>query len=199
LSGRLAACLAAIDEMNAGDPVMAEVDGRSLPRALLYGHRMSAALADFAPEASELLQIAARAQHVERWIIPRQSYPEGRAGYLHWRRVLQQHHGVKAGEAMALAGYNEDERRRVALLLRKAGLASDPEVQALEDVVCLVFLAYEAPDFIARHDDAKVTDILVKTMRKMSPAGLAAAGKLTLEPRLARLLQEAAVLSAAGR
>ena len=38
---------------------------------------------------------------------------------------------------------------------------------------------------------AKVRDILAKTARKMSPAGLAAAGALSLPPRLARLLGEA--------
>jgi hypothetical protein len=198
VTSRLAYCLALIDAVNARDPVLAEVEGRGVARALLYGQRMSQALDDFAPGASELLQIAARAQHIERWVIPRQSYPEGRAGYLHWRRVLQQHHGAKAGAQMAEAGYDEAERQRVAQLLRKAHLASDPEAQVLEDVVCLVFLRFEAPEFIARHDDAKVVDILVKTMRKMSAEGLAAAGSLALEPRLTRLLQEAAS-PAAGR
>jgi hypothetical protein len=36
-----------------------------------------------------------------------------------------------------------------------------------------------------------VRDILAKTARKMSPLGLAAAGKLTLDARLAKLLTQA--------
>ena len=58
-------------------------------------------------------------------------------------------------------------------------------------MICLVFLRFEAPEFIAKHDDAKVREILAKTARKMSVAGLAAAGRLDLEARLARLLGEA--------
>ena len=58
-------------------------------------------------------------------------------------------------------------------------------------MICLVFLQHEAAEFIALHDDDKVRDILAKTARKMSPTGLAEAGKLSLDPRLAKLLSEA--------
>ena len=92
---------------------------------------------------------------------------------------------------MAAAGYEAAAIERVASLLKKERLKHDDEVQTLEDVICLVFLAHEAPEFIARHDDAKVTDILAKTAKKMSPAGLAAAGRLNLDGRLARLLGKA--------
>ena len=34
-------------------------------------------LAAFRPDAPEPLKIAARAQHIERWTVPRTSYPEG--------------------------------------------------------------------------------------------------------------------------
>ena len=44
--------------------------------------------------------------------------------------------------------------------------------------------------------DAKVRDILAKTARKMSPRGLAAAARLSLDPRLSRLLGEALAVSA---
>ena len=55
--------------------------------ALLYGQRMSAELDRFFPDASDALQIAARGQHVERWKLKRTEYPEGRAGYLAWRKA----------------------------------------------------------------------------------------------------------------
>ncbi len=71
MSGRLAAVLAAIDAANAADPGL-EPDGEGeAPAALLYGQRMSGELARVAPEASELLRIAARGQHIERWRMPR--------------------------------------------------------------------------------------------------------------------------------
>ncbi len=184
---RLGAVLDAIDAVNAKDPVAA--DGK--PRAMLYGWRMSETLAQFAGEASDHLQIACRAQHIERWTSLRQSYPEGRVGYLKWRKDLQLHHAGRAGELMAEAGFNEADIARVASLLKKERLKTDPEAQMLEDVACLVFLQYEAAGFIAPHDDAKVSDILAKTARKMSARGLAAASQLKLDERLAGLLRTA--------
>jgi hypothetical protein len=182
-AARLTQVLAAIDAVNSRDPVA--------ERALVYGRRMSAVLERFAPKASELLQIAARAQHIERWMVPRESYPQGRIAYLQWRKDLQQHHAKRTGELMREAGYGEDEIARMASLLRKERLKYDADVQVLEDVICLVFLEYEAPEFIAKHPDDKVRDILAKTAKKMSARGIEAAGRLALDPRLARLLAEA--------
>jgi len=196
MADRLAAILAAIDTANSADPLVAEADGTTVPRALLYGRRMSAVLGRYRPEASECLRIAARAQHIERWTVPRSSYPEGRIAYLKWRKDLQQHHARRTGELMAAAGYGAADIERVGSLLRKERLKYDADVQALEDVACLVFLEFEAPPFIAVHDDDKVRGILAKTARKMSPEGIGAASQLALDPRLARLLAEALANSA---
>lgn len=188
MSNRLAAVLAAIDRANSADPSRDE-DG--VPRALLYGQRMSETLAAFAPAAPEPLVIAARAQHIERWVIPRSSYPEGRTAYLTWRKELQKHHANRAGELMREAGYGADDIARAGALLKKERLKFDADAQTLEDVICLVFLRHEADEFIAKHDDEKVRDILAKTAKKMSAPGLEAAGQLVLEERLGRLLSEA--------
>ena len=56
--------LAAIDAANSADPTLVQAEGRLVPAELLYGERMSAALAEFMPDASEALTIAARGQHV---------------------------------------------------------------------------------------------------------------------------------------
>lgn len=189
--GRLDDALTAIDSANAADPAFLVHEGRSVTRSQLYGWRMSQKLHEFCARPSEHLQIAARAQHIERWLIPRTSYPEGRIGYLSWRKDLQKHHAQRTGDIMRLAGYGEADVARVSALLRKERLKHDPEVQMLEDVVCLVFLAHEADEFIAKHDDDKVRDILAKTSRKMSKEGLLAAGRLELSPRLTKLLGEA--------
>ncbi|MGC1488241.1 MAG: DUF4202 family protein, partial [Albidovulum sp.] len=85
---RLTDTLAAIDAANFADPDISE--GR--PAALLYGERMSAELARLFPNASDCLRIAARGQHIERWTSPRASYPEGKEGYLAWRRDLAAFH-----------------------------------------------------------------------------------------------------------
>jgi hypothetical protein len=191
MTGMLERVLAAIDTANAKDPVLAEWNGSGVARAWLYGRRMTESLAAFQPDAPELLQIAARAQHIERWTIPRESYPEGRVAYLRWRKDLQQHHARRTGEIMRAAGYGEAEIERVGALLRKERLKYDADVQTLEDVICLVFLRHEAPEFIAKHPDEKVRDIMAKTARKMSARGLAETAKLDLEPRLSRLLAQA--------
>jgi hypothetical protein len=189
MANRLQAVLEAIDAANRADPVIDAGAGR--PRALLYGERMSARLAVFDGAASEALAIAVRAQHIERWRLPRETYPEGRIGYLRWRKDLQRHHASRAAAIMADAGYGADTVGRVESLILKRDLRNDAEAQTLEDVACLVFLEFEAPAFIAKHDDAKVRDILAKTAGKMSSRGLAAATELALDQRLSRLLREA--------
>lgn len=179
---RLARAYALIDAANARDPT---------GQAELYGRRMTETLEAFTPDAPETLKLAARAQHIERWTVPRSSYPEGRVAYLTWRKDLQKLHARRAGEIMAQCGYSEAEIARTGSLLKKERLKQDADAQTLEDVICLVFLRHEAAEFIAKHDDGKVRDILAKTAKKMSAAGLAAAGAVPMDERLARLLGEA--------
>ena len=182
MTSRLDRANALIDAANARDPA-----GLAEP----YGQRMTETLEAFAPGAPEPLKIAARAQHIERWTVPRTSYPEGRVAYLTWRKDLQKHHAARCGAIMAAEGYGADEIARVGALLRKERLKQDPDVQTLEDVICLVFLRHEADAFIAKHDDDKVRDILAKTAKKMSPRGLAAAAQVPMGERLKRLLVQA--------
>lgn len=193
---RLEALLAAIDRENAQDPVT-EPDGHGgeAPRALLYGRRMSETLQGFRPQAGELLRAAVRAQHIRRWDIPRSDYPEGRQGYHRWRRDLAAYHARLTGELMASLGYAEPEIERVSTLLRKEGLKSDPEVQTLEDVACLVFLRHYLADFTqgaaAHFDAAKHLHILRRTWAKMSDDGRAAALALELPAPVRALLEQA--------
>lgn len=190
-SNRCSEIFRLIDEANAADPSHIETEQGTKPTAQAYGERMSAMLNTFRPDAGELLQVAVRAQHIERWTSPRSSYPEGRAGYLKWRTDLKAFHAQRVGELMEQAGYTADEIERVGSLVRKERLKRDEEAQVLEDVVCLVFLKYYAAEFIAEHNDDKVVNILAKTARKMSPAGLDAAGIIQLPQRLGRLLTTA--------
>src|SRR5262249_44208984 len=143
-----------------------------------------------APEASAHLRIAARGQHIERWTSPRKSYPDGRVGYLKWRKDLQDFHARRLAALMAAAGYGESDIARVGVLVRKERLKFDPEVQTLEDVACLVFLAYYLDDFLGKTDPDKMPGILAKTWNKMSEAGRAQALKLALPPAVPALLEQ---------
>ena len=193
-SPRLAAVLADIDAANARDPRHDTVGGRSVPRELLYSERMSARLTASFPSASELLQIAARAQHIRRWEIPRASYPEGREGYNRWRAACRTHHAALTSAIMARHGYGPDEIAHVAKIIRKEQLKTDPDSQALENVVGTVFVEHYLEAFIAEHRDydaAKLSGILGKTLRKMSPEGHAAVLALPLQDELRTILVSA--------
>ena len=171
--GRFERTIAAIDAANAVDPATVRDGGTDHPAALLYGKRMSAEMARVFPDAPDLLRIAARGQHIERWKMPRTSYPEGREGYLAWRRAQAAFHADRVGELMAGAGYPQADQARVGQMLRKEGIKRDAEVQMLEDVICLVFLRWYFPDFAAGRDPDQVRGIVAKTARKMSAEGRA--------------------------
>lgn len=174
-SVKFTAAIKAFDEANADDPNFVEVKGKQWPKELLYGHQMSEWMDRFAPDASEVLRLAARCQHIRRWEIPRDSYPRDRVGYLKWRTELKHMHARAAGEILSKVGYGEDVIVRVHSLLKKERLKSDPETQTLEDVVCLVFLENWFADFAKQHEPDKIVDIVAKTWKKMSTAGHEAA------------------------
>ena len=188
---RFAAVIADIDAANACDPNHVEIDGRPEPVELVYGRRMSETLARMAPDASEHLRIAARGQHIERWTSPRTGYPQGRQGYLSWRKHLREFHARRVGEIMAAAGYHADDIARVGSLIRKERLKSEAAAQLLEDVVCVVFLQHYLAGFIGKTSEEKLTGILAKTWNKMSPLGHEHALKLSLSPGGAALLARA--------
>lgn len=166
---RLTRVLDAIDEANAEDPNTERFEGETWPKELLYGRRMSHWLRRVCPDADEALQIAARAQHIERWTSPRKSYPDGRAGYLKWRTDLYKFHARRAGEIMRHHGYDEDTIARTETCVAKRGMKTNPGTQALEDTACLVFLEHYFSDFARTQDEDKMIDIIAKTWKKMSP------------------------------
>lgn len=170
---------------------MEEADGKTYPKELLYARRMSRKLDDFAPHASEALQLTARCQHIRRWEIPRESYDMDRTGYLKWRQDLKKFHAAKATEILESLGYPRETIDRVAFLLQKKKLKRDPETQTLEDVICLVFLQYYLEPFMEKHAEGKLIDILQKTWNKMSEEGRAAALKLPLSENSRRLIGKA--------
>jgi hypothetical protein len=144
------------------------------------------------PDASEALRLAARAHHVRRWEIPRAEFPEGGAGYHRWRRALHAHHAGILGAILADAGYDPATIARAQAIVAKQGLGRDPEVQALEDALCLVFLETQLRDVAGKLAEAKLLDVTRKTLAKMSPAAIARAKALPLDARSRALLERAA-------
>jgi hypothetical protein len=177
----------AFDLANAEDP--RQLDGEAAE--LVYARRMTASLQRLYPDASEALKLAARSQHIRRWEIPRASYPMDRAGYHTWRTTLYSFHGDVAAKILADVGYPREMIARVRSLLKKEKLKADPEAQALEDVICLVFLEYYFLDFADQHDEEKVIGILRRTWKKMSEVGQKAALELKLPPKARGLVAKA--------
>jgi hypothetical protein len=190
-TARFASAIERIDSANARDPNRTVVGGVEVPHELHYARRMAEWLGRLEPDASEALRLAVRCQHLERWAIPRASYPMTRAGYHRWRTDLAAFHAGRAGEILAGAGYDDPTVARVQALVRKEGLKTDAETQTLEDVACLVFLEDEAAEFAARHEEGKVVRILARTWGKMSDRGRAAALGLELPGRVRELIGKA--------
>lgn len=170
---------AAIDAENADDPNGKELD---------HAERAVAWIRQLRPDASDELLLAARGHHVRRWEIPRSSEPDGRPGYLRWKRRLQQHHADVLGRVLAGSGFDVE---RVQAIVRKERLKSDPDVQSLEDALALVFLQTQLGELGAKLDDDHMVDVLVKTLRKMTPDGRAAAGSLAYDDHGRALVERA--------
>ena len=180
-----------IDAAHTADPACS-ADGR--PAELIYADRMEAWVARLVPDATPLLRLAARCQHLERWSVPRASFPEGKAGYLHWRKSLYGKQAARAKELLLAAGVSAAEADEAATWVSKTGLKTNPGTQALEDAAVLVFLENEIGAFAAQHAEyprEKFVDILKKTWRKLSPGAQAMAHGLELPPGIAALVQEA--------
>ncbi len=188
---RFQQAIAAFDKLNSQDPNQEEFEGKLYPKEFLYAKRMSDRLLAFVPNASEALQLAARCQHICRWEIPRSTFPLGRKGYNQWRSKLKTFHSEKAVEILEEVGYEQLIIERVRFLVLKKQLKKDVETQALEDVICLVFLAYYFEKFAAKHPEEKVIDILRKTWRKMSPEGQQAALKIPFSETSKKLIEAA--------
>lgn len=193
---RLERAFATIDAVNAQDPELVEVDGLQRPKELVHSEAVTAWVRRLVAEPSDAQLIAARAHHLRRWAVPRSSYPEGRAGYLRWRRDQQRRHAEEVGEILRAVGYDEATAEDVGSIIRKEGLATRPEVQAHEDALCLVFLEAQAESVAGELGEDRTIRILERTVAKMSDRAVSEAMSLDLHPEVRRLLEQ--VVEASG-
>jgi hypothetical protein len=188
---RFAKAIKAIDAANAEDPTRVTVRGQVRPKELAHAELITEWITRLRPDASEALLLAARAHHIQRWVSPRSTYPDGRAGYLRWRRDLSLRQAEAVGRLLTDASYDELTIERVQTIVRKHNLASDPDVQALEDAICLVFLETQCDDLAARLTRDRMVEVVRKTMAKMSPEGIALVAEVALSEDAKALIAEA--------
>ena len=195
MSSKLAQAFAAIDAANAADPNVIVYGGEEQPKELCHSHLATEWLDRLAPEATEAQKLAARAHHLRRWEIPRDSYSKDRAGYLRWRTELGRFHAEETAKLLAEAGYDTETMERVKAIIRKRNLKSDPEVQTHEDVLCLVFLSTQLDMLAADLETEKLIEVLAKSLNKMSEEGRQQALRLSLNNAQRGILARALSLS----
>ena len=192
--GAIALAMEAIDAANRDDPSVWNGE----PLALAQGRLAHAWVVSLDPDASDALRLAARAHHLRRWVIPRASYPDGRAGYLRWRRDQKVRHAAELREILEQAEVDSVIVDRSARIVAKIGLGTDAEVQVFEDAVCLTFVQTQLTSTADRLDDDHIVSIVAKTLAKMSDDGRAAALTIELDERGAALVARALERHAAG-
>ena len=189
---RFTQAIALFDAANAQDPNQDE----GQPKELLYAQRMTAMIGRYAPEASEVAQLAVRAQHIQRWTVPRSSYPMTKEGYYAWRTGLYKFHAETAGTLMQQAGYDEAMIEQVKMAVSKRGIKTNPDTQMMEDVTDLVFIESYMLGFAGQHaeySEEKWLDIIRKTWKKMSDRAhtFATSGGIKLPEPLVPLILKA--------
>jgi hypothetical protein len=186
-----AAAIARFDAENARDPNVDMDAGEACPRELLYARRLTDWVLKLEPNASEALRLAARCQHICRWMIPRQSYPMTRAGYMRWRSDLKEFHARTAGKILREVGYGEEMVEKVQALNLKKNFPQEMESRVLEDALCLVFLEFQFAELAARMDDEKMVNAVQKTWKKMTASAHTRALALPMGAKEAALVRRA--------
>lgn len=185
-----------INAANAEDPNKEIVNGKEIPKEVLYSQRMTNMISRYLPDADDVLKLAVSAQHIQRWKSPRANYPEGRKGYHQWRTSLYDFHAETTAALLKQAGYDDEFIERVKMAVGKKKLRSNPDTQAVEDVASLTFIEHYMLAFYEKYpqyDEAKWVDIILKTWKKMSPNAhdFALSGALELPESLVPLIQQA--------
>lgn len=181
------------DDYNKQDPRNFEWQGISYPQEFFFAIKLYEWVLKLNPDADEELLLASRSQHIGRWEIPRENYPEGREPYLKWRKDLALHHAAITGTLMKQAGYNDEQIERVSQIILKKRLKVDADVQTMENALCLVFLEYQYEDFRKKYEAEpdKMINILRKSLLKMDSHGHSFALQLNYTPQGLLLVQQA--------
>jgi len=201
MKDQLEQVLSAIDNINRQDSNIILFNNEEYPKELIYGQRMTNCLLQYWPQASELLQIAVRAQHIKRWHLKRSEFAPGKAGYYKWRIALGKFHGELTASVMLEQGYSKLEAQQTASIICKENLKDKEDTQlnadsqTLEDVACLVFLTYYFDEFATKYikqkNEAKIIRIVQLTWGKMSEEAHNIALTLTLPKHLAEIVEKA--------
>jgi len=181
------------DAYNKQDPRSFTWEGVTEPQEYFFAIKLYEWVLKLDPDAGEELLLASRSQHIGRWEIPREDYPEGREPYLNWRKDLSLHHASIAGRLMKDTGYDDETSDRVKQIILKKRIKVDADVQTMENALCLVFLQLQYEEFRKKYKDdpEKIINILRKSLLKMDGHGHQFALKLPYSENGLELINEA--------
>lgn len=181
------------DAYNKQDPRSFTWEGVSEPQEYFFAVKLYEWVLKLDPDANDELLLASRSQHIGRWEIPREDYPDGRDPYLKWRKNLALHHAAIAGRLMKEAGYGDETSDRAKQIILKQRIKVDPDVQTMENALCLVFLQLQYEEFRKKyeHEPEKIINILRKSLLKMDENGHRLALKLPYSANGLYLINEA--------
>jgi hypothetical protein len=188
---RRSRAIAAFQAENSRDPNLITDALGARPRELVDAERLAAWVQRLEPQASEALVLASHCQHLRRWELPRSEFEPGRIGYLTWRKALARFHADQAARVLRGLGYEETLLLAVRQINLKQGMQSNPDVQTMEDALCLSFLEHELAEFATKHPDLKLLEIIRKTWGKMSERARQLALLLPLPERAQQLVKQA--------
>jgi len=190
---KLEAAFKLFDDYNKQDPRSFEWENVSGPQEYFFAIKLYEWVLKLDTNAREELLLASRSQHIGRWEIPREDYPEGREPYLKWRKDLALHHADTASRLMSEAGYSAEQVERVTQIILKKRIKVDADVQTMENALCLVFLQFQYEDFRKKYeeDPEKIINILRKSLLKMDAHGHSFALKLPYIEKGLYLVNEA--------
>ena len=181
----------AIDTANAEDPNLIDDHGALRPKELVHADVVERWLRHLDPGASDLQVLAARAHHLRRWVSPRSSFPEGRAGYLRWRTAHKARQAEEVAQILAEAGYDAADSEEVAATVGKRLPKDDPRGQAHEDALCLSFVELQFDEIVEQLGHERAVAVVRRTLAKMSPEAVAVAAGLPLSAPCAAVLADA--------
>jgi hypothetical protein len=181
------------DAYNKQDPRLLVWEDTYYPQEYFFAVKLYDWVLKLDATASEELLLASRSQHIGRWEIPRESYPDGREPYLEWRKNLALHHAGIASRLMMEAGYDDEQVERVRQIILKKRIKAAPDVQTMENALCLVFLQYQYEEFWKKHEEnrEKLVNILKRSLLKMDAHGHSFALKLSYSDNGLQLIKEA--------
>ena len=162
--------VAAIDAANADDPTPSVA--RRVPPQRAAPRRADDALgAPAGPRPDRGPAAGGPGHHLRRWALHRSAYPEGRAGYLRWRKGVQP---APPGRAVAAILADLGTTRSVAQvqeIIRRQGRPGDRPAGAGARARCAWCSSRRSSALADRLGDDKTVEVVRRTIAKMSPRG----------------------------